>query len=36
MAKEKNKSVSNRPLADVLSSVLDDEDDDLPCLSCHL
>jgi 3'-phosphoadenosine 5'-phosphosulfate sulfotransferase (PAPS reductase)/FAD synthetase len=36
MAKETTKSVPNRPLADVLSSVLDDEDDDLPCLACHL
>ena len=36
MAKEITKSVPNRPLADVLSSVLDEEDEDLPCLACHL
>ncbi len=35
MAKEK-KSPPNRPLAEVLNSVLDEEDDDLPCLACHL
>ena len=35
MAREK-KSVPNRPLAEVLDSVLDEEDDDLPCLACHL
>ena len=32
----KKKEVSNQPLADVLASVLDEEDDDLPCLACHL
>jgi 3'-phosphoadenosine 5'-phosphosulfate sulfotransferase (PAPS reductase)/FAD synthetase len=26
----------NRSLSDVLSTVLDDEDDTLPCLACHL
>ncbi|HIK11150.1 MAG TPA: phosphoadenosine phosphosulfate reductase family protein [Oscillatoriaceae cyanobacterium M33_DOE_052] len=36
MAKEQNKSTSNRPLAEVLSSVLDEEDDELPCLVCHV
>jgi len=35
MAREK-KSAPNRPLAEVLNSVLDEEDDDLPCLACHL
>ena len=32
----KEKEVSNISLADALDSVLDDEDDDLPCLPCHL
>jgi 3'-phosphoadenosine 5'-phosphosulfate sulfotransferase (PAPS reductase)/FAD synthetase len=32
----KVKEAPNRPLADVLASVLDEEDDDLPCLACHL
>ena len=32
----KKKEVSNQSLADVLASVLDEEDDDLPCLACHL
>lgn len=35
MAKEK-KSVSNLPLAQALAAVLDEEDEDLPCLVCHL
>jgi hypothetical protein len=35
MAREK-KSVPNLPLAEVLASVLDDEDDVSPCLACHL
>lgn len=35
MAKEK-KSNYNQPLAEVLASVLDEEDDDLPCFACHL
>jgi hypothetical protein len=35
MAKEK-KFIPNRTLAEVLTSVLDEEDDDLPCLVCHL
>lgn len=26
----------NKPLAEVLSGVLDEEDDTLPCLMCHL
>ena len=26
----------NQPLAQALESILDDEDDTLPCLSCHL
>ncbi|MEB3884304.1 phosphoadenosine phosphosulfate reductase family protein [Lyngbya sp. CCY1209] len=36
MEKEAKKSPPNRPLADVLSSVLDEEDEDEPCLACHL
>jgi 3'-phosphoadenosine 5'-phosphosulfate sulfotransferase (PAPS reductase)/FAD synthetase len=35
MAKEKE-AAPNRPLAESLESVFDDEDDDLPCLACHL
>lgn len=35
MAREQ-KSVPNKPLAEALASVLDDEDDNLPCLACHL
>ena len=35
MAREK-KSTQNLPLAEVLASVLDEEDDDLPCFACHL
>lgn len=35
VAKEQ-KSKLNRPLAEVLAAVLDDEDDELPCLACHL
>ena len=35
MAK-KEKETHSRLLADVLASVLDEEDDDLPCLACHL
>ncbi|MBR8832320.1 MAG: hypothetical protein N5P05_002030 [Chroococcopsis gigantea SAG 12.99] len=30
------KNTPNRPLSEVLETVLDDEDDDLPCLACHL
>jgi 3'-phosphoadenosine 5'-phosphosulfate sulfotransferase (PAPS reductase)/FAD synthetase len=30
------KSTSKQPLAHVLADVLDSEDDDLPCLACHL
>ena len=30
------KAAPNRPLAEALESVLDDEDDGLPCLACHL
>lgn len=30
------KVASNQPLSEVLASVLDEEDDNLPCLSCHL
>lgn len=26
----------NRPLAEALATVLDEEDDTLPCLACHL
>lgn len=35
MVKEKKVS-PNRPLAESLEAVLDEEDDDLPCLACHL
>jgi hypothetical protein len=35
MAKEK-KAVPNRPLAEALAEVLDEEDDSLPCLMCYL
>ena len=35
MAREK-KAAPNRPLAEALESVLDEEDDELPCLACHL
>ncbi len=35
IANEK-KNTPNRPLSEVLETVLDDEDDDLPCLACHL
>jgi 3'-phosphoadenosine 5'-phosphosulfate sulfotransferase (PAPS reductase)/FAD synthetase len=34
MAREK-KLIPNQPLAEVLASVLDEENDDLPCLACH-
>lgn len=36
MMAEKKKSAPNRPLAEVLADVLDSEDDELPCLACHL
>ena len=36
MAKAKKSTPNNQPLAEVLASVLDEENDDLPCLSCHL
>lgn len=35
MSREK-KSSPKQPLVDVLASVLDEEDDELPCLICHL
>ncbi|MBW4426658.1 MAG: phosphoadenosine phosphosulfate reductase family protein [Nostoc desertorum CM1-VF14] len=35
MAKEK-KAAPNRPLAEALEAILDQEDDELPCLVCHL
>ncbi|WP_414542144.1 phosphoadenosine phosphosulfate reductase family protein [Nostoc sp. CCY0012] len=35
MAKEK-KAAPNRPLAEALEDILDQEDADLPCLACHL
>lgn len=35
VAREK-KNISNKALADILASVLDEEDDTLPCLACHL
>ncbi len=34
-AREKNLT-PNKPLAEVLADVLDSEDDELPCLACHL
>ena len=34
--KRTKKATPNRPLAEALESVLDDEDDGLPCLVCHL
>lgn len=34
IAREK-KAAPNRPLAEALEVVLDEEDDDLPCLVCH-
>ncbi|MGK7953518.1 MAG: phosphoadenosine phosphosulfate reductase family protein [Xenococcaceae cyanobacterium] len=34
--KRNKKSAPNRPLSEVLESVLDEEDDDLPCLVCNL
>lgn len=30
------KVTPNRPLAEALEAILDEEDDDLPCLACHL
>lgn len=35
MQRETEKS-PNKPLAEVLSEILDDEDDALPCLMCHV
>ena len=35
MAKEK-KAAPNRPLAEALEEILDQENDQLPCLVCHL
>jgi hypothetical protein len=35
IAKEK-KTSPKLSLAEVLESVLDDEDDEMPCLACHL
>ncbi len=29
-------SLKNQPLAEVLAAALDEEDDTLPCLACHL
>ena len=34
--KRKKASAPNKPLTEVFASVLDDEDDDEPCLVCHL
>jgi len=34
--KRTQKNVPNKPLADILASVLDDENDDVPCLACNL
>jgi RNA-splicing ligase RtcB len=37
MAREQKKSAGKKQsLAEVLDSVLDEEDDALPCLACHL
>lgn len=36
MVREEQKSPANRSLVEVLESVLDEEDDALPCLACHL
>lgn len=33
--KREKKASPNQPLAQVLESVLDDEDEDLPCIACH-
>jgi hypothetical protein len=30
------KIAPNRPLSEALATVLDDEDEELPCLACHL
>lgn len=35
MVREKKLEIPNRPLADVLETVLDDQDFELPCLACH-
>lgn len=34
--KRNKKAAPNRPLSEALESVLDEEDDGLPCLACHL
>jgi hypothetical protein len=37
MAREEKKAAEKKEsLAEVLESVLDDEDDDVPCFACHL
>jgi 3'-phosphoadenosine 5'-phosphosulfate sulfotransferase (PAPS reductase)/FAD synthetase len=36
ITREQKKYASNRSLADVLETVLDDENDLIPCLACHL
>ncbi len=36
MVREEHKSPANRSLVEVLEFVLDEEDDALPCLACHL
>jgi hypothetical protein len=36
IAREQQKAPANQPLAEVLAAVLDEEDDTLPCLVCHL
>jgi len=30
------KIAPNRPLSEALATFLDDEDEELPCLACHL
>ena len=36
MVREQQKAPANQPLAEVLAAALDEEDDTLPCLVCHL
>jgi Phosphoadenosine phosphosulfate reductase family len=36
MVREQQKALANQPLAEVLAAALDEEDDTLPCLVCHL
>jgi 3'-phosphoadenosine 5'-phosphosulfate sulfotransferase (PAPS reductase)/FAD synthetase len=34
--KRENEKAPNKPLAEILSGILDEEDDSIPCLMCHL